>query len=71
MSVTALIPVPEIVQQRAWECALVLVQDFPERLGKYAQHYLRDIVFRGPEAVTWQQSQAALQVWRAAVEVRR
>jgi hypothetical protein len=77
-SLEALIPVPEIVQQRAWECAVNLGAEHPaelrERLGATTGttvwHWAHSSALRGPEAMTWADCRLAFRADRAVFGVR-
>lgn len=74
----ALIPVPEIVQQRAWECAVNLCAEHPAELrewlgtttGTTVLHWAHSSALRGPEAMTWADSRLAFRADRALFGVR-
>jgi hypothetical protein len=62
------IPPPELVCGRAWECAWVLVDEFPDRLaddrdGRAARHILRTEAGR----LTWSQCGATFRLFARQV----
>jgi hypothetical protein len=75
----ALIPVPAIVQQRAWECAFMVgaehSAELRRRLGASAGtevwHWAQACVLRGAEAMTWADCRMAFRSHRLVFGVRK
>jgi hypothetical protein len=66
-----IIPPPELICTRAWECSWVLANDFPDRLaddrgGGEARHILRT----EPGRLTWSQCGAMFRLFTRHVELR-
>lgn len=61
---------PVTVQRRAWECAFVLMQDFPERLTLADRVLCVTAEIAGPDAIGWHYAGQLFALWGATVEVR-
>lgn len=61
---------PEILRQRAWECAFCLRDEFADRL--VLEHRVNvEVVYRaGPDGLGWRDIAAMLVLYGHAVEVR-
>lgn len=71
MSPDSLVPVPELIQRRAWECAVMLIEDFSDRFGPGMEAYFRELAARDLGSLTWHDTYMALHGWSRVVEVRR
>lgn len=69
MTLASLVPVPEIVAQRAWECAADIL-DHPETLVPFpaVAAFLVVAVACGPERLDWPHCQFLFQAHRKLVE---
>ena len=56
----ALIPVPEAVSRRAWECAFELAAERPPA----AWHWVQSVAARGPAHITWNECGALFRAHR-------
>ena len=70
MTPEQIVPVPYIVQRRAWECALVLVAEFSDRLAPCDWHWAATVAALGPETFTWLECRAAQRLYNVYVEAR-
>ncbi len=62
--------VPEIVARRVWECAVVLREEYVDRLG-LEQHALVVAADRGgPETIGWEYAGALFRLYSEVVVVR-
>ncbi len=62
-----IVPVPHIIQQRAWECCLVLREDHSHvtgTSGANARWWCEAIVKAGPDSISWGQAGAAFRLYR-------
>ena len=68
----ALIPVPEAVSRRAWECAFELGAEHSNTIGSPAVwHWLQNLVaLRDPRHVTWAECGALFRMHRQFRPVR-
>ena len=65
-----IVPVPEQVQRRAWECAYVLLEDYDDRLGWLDRAYCAMVRHDGPDAIGWRAAGQMLVLFRALVDAR-
>lgn len=61
---------PHPIQRRAWECAFVLCQDFPELLTLEQHVRLQVITLYDPERLGWDECETALCLYARLVMVR-
>lgn len=68
----AIIPVPECIARRAWECAFDLGAEHSRRIGSPAVwHWLQELVVqRDPRHVTWAECGALFRLHRQLRPVR-
>lgn len=60
------VPVPEIVQRRAWECAIELRETFSDAPMTLEQRVRAEVMMRqGPEAVGWADASWAFETYAA------
>lgn len=69
--IDALVPPPVLVRRRAWEAALMLCQDFRHRMAQHEREHMAWLVALGPDRLTWEQTGAALRLYRSHVPVRQ
>jgi hypothetical protein len=68
---SVIISPPELVRSRAWECALVLVGEYPDRLADDRHGDNASLVLRsGPGRLTWGQIGAMFRLFGRQVEPR-
>lgn len=67
-----MIPVepPYEVRHRAWECALVLTEDFSDRLTLEQLVRMHVLVLMSPDRIGWSEIGDALSLYSLVVEVR-
>ena len=61
---------PFHVQQRAWECAHVLRQDFDDRLPIAERVRCEEVLRAGADALGWADVRAMLRLARYIIQVR-
>jgi hypothetical protein len=61
---------PFHVQQRAWEAAFVLRQDFDSEIPLSERIRCEEVMRAGPDALGWQDVQAMLRLAREAIGER-
>jgi hypothetical protein len=66
----AIVDPPAQVQRAAWEAAVVLLTDFPDRLTVYQRVYCQVIRARGPDRQGWAECGHALRLFNKLVEGR-
>lgn len=65
-----LIPVPPIIQRRAWDAAWALSQDFGHRLTHPQSTRMAAICLKSPDRLGWAECGDALVVWNIIVVIR-
>jgi hypothetical protein len=69
---TALIPPPPEVRQRAWECAFRLGAEHSNIINDEARwHWLLDVVNRGADRLTWRDCGALLRLYTLVAQRER
>ncbi len=64
------VPPPFYVQQRAWERAYVLSEDFAERLTPEGREACREVAGADPARLTWPEIGAVAHLYDAIVDRR-
>jgi hypothetical protein len=65
---TAVVPLPYTIQRRAWEAALMLRQDYADRLEPAERFAVEMLTKCAPEDLAWEQAGGLLALWRQHVE---
>ena len=68
---TELLPPPELVRHRAWECAFVLTEEHRHRLAWAEDRYCSVVLRASPDGIGWQETGEMLALFRRLVGARR
>ena len=63
-----IVPPPFVIQQRAWECAWMLLEAYPHRMA--LEDRVRATVIVNAEPLGWAECQWAFRMYVAVAEIR-